>query len=90
MLAAHIGTGCDYLIKVGTKLGALNAIPEKYLLNFGTGHSLDEEQIEACETYLVNVLKHNTAESTFDEFRCSQYIEIMILYSIYQLRQIPL
>ena len=35
LLAAHIGTGCDYLSKVGTKLGALNAIPEMYLMGFG-------------------------------------------------------
>ena len=35
LLAAHIGTGCDYISKVGTKLGALNAIPEKFLNEFG-------------------------------------------------------
>ncbi len=35
LLAAHIGTGCDTLSKIGTKLAVLNAIPEVYLDGFG-------------------------------------------------------
>ena len=73
LLATHIGTGFDYLSKIGTKLGALNAIPEKILIDFARGQSLDERQIEAGEKYLVNVLKINASETTFDELRCSQY-----------------
>ena len=72
-LNAHIGTGCDYLSKIGTKLGALNAIPEKFLIDFSIGQTFDERQIEACERYLVNVLKNNASEANFDELRCSQY-----------------
>ena len=29
LLASYIGTGCDYLSKIGTKLGCLAALPEK-------------------------------------------------------------
>ena len=35
LLAAHFGTGCDTLSKLGTKLAALNTIPEMYLEGFG-------------------------------------------------------
>ena len=73
LLATHIGTGCDYLSKIGTKLGALNAIAEKILVGFGTGQALGHQQIKAGEQYLVNVLKNNASETTFDELRCSQY-----------------
>ena len=35
LLAAYIGTGCDYLSRIGIKHGAFNAIPEKFLHGFG-------------------------------------------------------
>ena len=56
LLAAHIGTGCDYISKIGTKLGALNANPEDFLVGFGSG-LLDEATIVKCEQYLVKVCK---------------------------------
>jgi hypothetical protein len=72
LLAAHIGTGCDTLSKVGTKLAALNAIPEKYLDGFGKGE-LTEEQIKKCEEYLVKVQKLTTDCVTFDALRVIEY-----------------
>ena len=51
LLAAHIGTGCDYLSKIGTKLGALNAKPDIYLK--GLEEDLNAEMIQKCEQYLV-------------------------------------
>ena len=72
LLACYIGTGCDYLSKVGTKLSALSALPENFLKRFGKVE-LDTEQISLAEEYLVNVLKKNAAEKTFDELRLNQY-----------------
>ena len=34
LLPAYIGTGCDYLSKLGTKHGALKADPARYLYDF--------------------------------------------------------
>ena len=45
LLKAHIGTGCDYISKVGTKHGALKASPELYLQSFGEGDHLTDDQI---------------------------------------------
>jgi len=50
LLAAHIGTWCDTLSKIGTKLAALNAIPVMYLEGFGKGE-LNEAEIKKCEEY---------------------------------------
>ena len=36
ILASHVGTGCDAISKISTKLDALNATPEVYLAGFGT------------------------------------------------------
>ena len=72
LLAAHIGTGCDSLSKVGTKLAALNAIPEMFLEGFGT-RELDEIQIKKCEEYLVKVFKLTTDCKTFDSLRSVLY-----------------
>ena len=71
ILPAYVGTGCDYISKLGTKMGALNAFPEKYLNNFEG--PLDKEKINLAEEYLVNVLKQNAAEKTFDDLRYNQY-----------------
>ena len=70
--ASYIRTGCDYLSKIGTKLGCLAALPEQYLSNFGNTQ-LDSNQIRLAEQYLVNVIKTNAEESTFDELRHSHY-----------------
>ena len=72
LLASYIGTGCDYLSKIGTKLGCLAALPEQYLSKFGTAQ-LDSNQIRLAEQYLVNVIKTNAEETTFDELRASHY-----------------
>ena len=49
ILAVHIGTGCDYISKIGTKLGAIKANPEIYLKGFGEEPSLNEVAVEKCE-----------------------------------------
>ena len=67
ILAAHVDTGCDAISRVGTKLAALNAIPEIYLKGFGS-KELDEEQIRDCEAYLVKVLR-----MTFNALRAEEY-----------------
>ena len=72
LLSCYIETGCDYLSRVGTKLGALRALPEKFLKHFGS-KDLDEEQAKLAEEFLVNVLKNNAVERTFDQLRYSQY-----------------
>ena len=72
LLAAHFGTGCDTLSKLGTKLAALNTIPEMYLKGFGT-KELDDIQLAKCEEYLVKVYKHNTKCKTFDSLRALLY-----------------
>lgn len=72
LLAAHIGTGCDTLSRIGTKLAALNAILEIYLKGFGK-RELDEAQVRKCEEYLVKVLKLSTECVTFDSLRSQQY-----------------
>ena len=72
LLSCYIGTGCDYLSKVGTKLGALRALPEKFLSHFGS-RNLDEVQVELAKEFLVNIIKSNAHERTFDQLRYSQY-----------------
>ena len=73
LLALHLGTGCDYLSKIGTKLSALNANPEEFLTDFSEAANLDEDVIKQCERYLVKVYDRNAKEATFDELRCRQY-----------------
>ena len=56
LLAAHIGTGCDYLSRIGIKQGAFNAIQEKFLHGFGLT-PLSDDVRKLAEQYLVNVMK---------------------------------
>ena len=72
LLATHVGTGCDALSKIGTKLAALNAIPEMFLEGFGT-RELNEMQIRKCEEHMVKVMKLNTECKTFKSLRFMQY-----------------
>ena len=72
LLAAHIGTGCDTLSRIGTKLAALNAIPELYLDGFGQGE-LTVERVKKCEEYLVQVQKLNSDCTTFGALRVLKY-----------------
>ena len=67
LLKAHLGTGCDYLSKIGTKHGALKASPEKFLQSFGEGDILTDDQIIKAEQYLVKVLKYNSEDLTLDK-----------------------
>ena len=77
LLKAHIGTGCDYLSKVGTKKAALLAQPESNLAAFGESAVLDEHQINEAEYYLVRVFKSRprTAEDNedFDDLRVNSW-----------------
>ena len=56
LLKMHLGTGCDYLSKVGTKYSGLNAKPELNLLSFGESANLDESQVDEAEKFLVMVM----------------------------------
>ena len=55
LLKSHIGTGCDYLSKVGTKESAPVAEPDSKLKKFGEAVSLIEKQVTEAELYLVDV-----------------------------------
>ena len=72
LLASYIGTGCDILSKVGSKAGALNTIPEMYLMNFGKTQ-LTKDATDLCEAYLVKVWQHGSDSRTFDNLRCAEY-----------------
>ena len=74
LLKTHIGTGCDYLSKVGTKKSALLAKPESNLTTFGESGIIDEHQLNEAENYLVQVFNSRSQKSilgqdTFDEER---------------------
>ena len=73
VLKAHIGTGCDYLSKIGTKKAALLAKPQFTLTSFGESATLDEHQINEAENYLARVfrgrLKTKDNDEDFDEMR---------------------
>ena len=74
LLPCYIGTGCHYLSRLGTKLAAINALPEKYLKNF-VRKGLDNDQTRLAEEYLVQVIKKDTGCKTFDELRYSMYLK---------------
>jgi len=71
LLKVHLGTGCDYLSKLGTKKSALAVQPANYLDTFGVSDSLDEYQLGQAEKFLVKVYGKNSlgTETTFDELR---------------------
>ena len=52
LLKCHLGSGCDYLSKIGTKHSALLAKPESNLKSFGNTGTLDIHQIDEAEKYL--------------------------------------
>jgi hypothetical protein len=55
LLKSHLGTGCDYLSKIGTKKSALFADPCKNLSSFGESNIITDEEITEAEKYLVRV-----------------------------------
>ena len=63
LLKMHLGTGCDYLSKVGTKISELKARPEVNLLQFGEASTLDEEQIDEAEKLLVMVMNSGKSKN---------------------------
>jgi hypothetical protein len=73
LLKAHLGTGADYISKIGTKKGCLNANPEIALKDFGESSDLTGEEIQAGEQYLVKVASNSRGKNctaiTFDELR---------------------
>lgn len=75
ILKCHIGTGCDYLSKIGTKYSALKAKPEEILNKFGEFAELTHEQMVEAESYLVKVYNscNNDKSITFDELRLKSY-----------------
>ena len=75
ILPAYVGTGCDYISRLGTKHGALEADPAKYLTGFLHHDLTEEEFVCKSEEYLVKVLKKNSAEKTFDGLRYEEYLK---------------
>ena len=76
MLKTHIGTGCDYLSKVGTKRSALAANPVVTLPTFGDSLTLRECEIDEAEAYLVRVYSSapkTVTDKTFDALRYEMY-----------------
>ena len=67
--ALHSLTGCDVTSKVGTKKAALKASPETYLPGFGVTSTLQNHSIQNAESFLVKVLKYNSAASNFTDLR---------------------
>ena len=55
ILKARLGTGSDYLSKIETKKSSLNANLEVALKDLGDNFSLDENQMQETEEYLVHV-----------------------------------
>ena len=49
LLKAYVGSGCDYLSKVGSKKSAIAAQPQNFLNSFGNQDFLDEQKA----SYLV-------------------------------------
>lgn len=73
LLKAHMGTGCDYISKFGTKHGAMKASPELYLQSFGESYNLTDDEIIKAEQYLVKVLKNSSEHTTLDNLRRSEF-----------------
>ena len=89
LLKCHLGTGCDYLSKIGTKKSALAANPKQNLSSFGEPVNLTEEQISEAEEYLVDVysgvrtikaakkssklVQRSERAKSFDDLRFSEY-----------------
>ena len=69
---AYFGTGCNPLIKVGSKASAYKSEPENYLQNFGT-ESKNDADFEAAERFLVRVVDPRSNCDTFDELRYQMY-----------------
>lgn len=75
ILPAYVGTGCDYISRLGTKHGALEADPAKYLTGFLHHDPTEKEFICNSEEYLVKVLKKNSTAKTFDALRFEEYLK---------------
>ena len=73
LLPAYIGTGCDYLSKLGTKHGALKADPARYLYDFEKHDIHQEDFVRRCEQYLVKVFRISSLDTSFDGLRYSEY-----------------
>ena len=76
VIKAHILTGDDFKIKVGTKHAAMASDPVQYLANFGKTDTLTEQDAAFAEKYLVRVwagARSTTTAKTFDDFRLEIY-----------------
>ena len=79
--AAHSLTGCDTVVKVGTKGSMLNALEEHsdLLENFATDR-LDEDNILSAEKFLVKVIESKKLSGcpTFNDLRLKLYCQSMV------------
>ena len=85
VLAAHFLTRSDVTSKIGNKVAALKAEPEKYLCKFGRSLPPSAKCLELAEEYLVKVVKLGSRSKTFDTLR----FEIMNLKSLHSCKELP-
>ena len=71
----HLGTGCDYLSKIGTKYPALNANPEVFLSDFGKGLDPATDQLSKAKAYLVKLFPHSKGLKTFNQLRVNHFLK---------------
>lgn len=74
LLKAYIGTGCDWLSKIGTKKGGVAANPEIYLADFAENCPLSDDDVMNCETCLVKVLSLASSRPTLDGLGLKKYL----------------
>ena len=68
--ALHSLTGCDITSKIGTKIAALKANPERHLQGFGTTAPITAAMIQQAEKYLVNVVDAKSKVQKFSRTSC--------------------
>ena len=71
--ALHSLTGCDITSKIGTKMAALKANPERHLQGFGTTAPITAAMIQQAEKYVVNVVDAKSKSRNFQELRANQF-----------------
>ena len=76
IIKCHIGTGCDYLSKVGSKAAILKVDPVSLLDDFGESPSMSDNEKQKAELFLVKCFSGrapNTSATSFDELRLTHY-----------------
>ena len=75
LLAAHFITGSDVTSRIGTKLSALKAQPEKRLSKFGQHLPPTTQSFKLAGEYLVKVLEPKSKCKTLDDLQCEKWLK---------------